>query len=116
MDTSIHCNWHIACSFEPALNLVCRLQCNTNFLQQLYCTLHYATTTSFEVLITTGINAISKGSIIAIIMKVRHPKEGHSIPHSADPHLPPSAPLGRPTLYHANGFNTALEGEYKRLV
>ena len=48
----------------------------------------------------------------------RHPKEGHSDPHRADPHLPPSAPLlGWPTLLpHDIGFHTALEGEFKRSV
>lgn len=49
--------------------------------------------------------------------RIRHPKEGHSDPHRADPHLPPSAPLrAAHTLPHAIGFHTALEGEYRRSV
>ena len=47
---------------------------------------------------------------------IRHPKEGHSNQHCADPHRPLSAPKRRPTLYCAIGFNTVLEGECKRLV
>ena len=51
------------------------------------------------------------------VEEIRHPKEGHSDPHHANPHLPPSAPpRAAHTLPHDIGFHTALEGEYKCLV